>query len=448
MRAASTVLAATLLLLAAGTVVPPLQPSAHAAEACSPDHPQFITPGHTNVPLLRLGAQALHRRVTGKGVVVAVVDSGVNADNVHLKGAVEPGRSFVPGFTDAQDSLVPHGTAVAGLVAARRVHGSSVQGLAPGATILPVRVFVSDGDSVTQAGLGPTAGRMAEGIRWAADHGADVINVSMSATSDSEGLESAVAHARHEGALVVASAGNRGAGQHGSRQHKVWPAASKGVLGVSAANADDAVTDWSVHGPQVDVVAPGSDVHVPFLDAKDCYYAGGGHGEPFTSFATPFVSATAALLMQAHPHESPRMIAYRIMASADRPIEARRDDRRGWGFVRPLDALTMTLDPDTAGPPFPGAPLRHAADASSGHVLQLRASADPLGASKHAVAWWLLLGGSAIVLVLLAGRGLALRRHGHPAHGRDWGHDDAGTTGPAPARPRAAGAGVAEHRRP
>jgi len=289
------------------------------------------------------------------------------------------------------------------------VHGSNVVGLAPGVTILPVRVFVSDSDSVAQSGLGPSADRMAEGIRWAADQGADVINVSMSSTSDSRALDSAVAHAQHRGALVVASAGNRPPGDHGSVHHKVWPAASPGVLGVTAADAGDAVTDWSDHGPQVDVVAPGNDVDVPYLDAKDCYYAGGSHGEPFTSFATPLVSATAALLMQAHPHESPRMIAYRIMASADRPLEGRRDDRRGWGFVRPLEALSMTLDPSRAGPHYPGASHRHEAAAARGHVLHIRARADPLASSKHDAAWWLMLGGAAVVLVLLVGRWAAVR---------------------------------------
>ncbi|MGH8867690.1 MAG: S8 family serine peptidase, partial [Actinomycetes bacterium] len=407
--AARSLTAASLAALLASVLVAYATPPAgaqEAGEACDAENPEHIDPDLPNHALDSLGARGVWQRATGKGVTVAVVDSGLDVANEHFpEGSVLPGTSFVPGFPNAQESAVKHGTAVAGLIAARRVPGSAVTGLAPDATLLPVRVFVSDSPNDANPGLDPTAQRIAAGIEYAAANGADVINVSMSSLDPLPALDEAVRQATASGSLVVASAGNNPAEEESPFTHKVWPAASPGALGVTATDTSGEVTDWSTHGPQVDVAAPGQYVYAPNWYAGDCRFVGGEHDEPITSFATPHVAATAALLMQAHPHESPRRIAYRIMASADRPVQGARDRRQGWGFIRPYEALTMTIDPARAGPPVPGA--RHGSGARTASSVDLHAAGDPLASSKQQVTWWLMLGAAAVVLLLMLGRWVA-----------------------------------------
>ncbi len=175
----------------------------------------------------------------------------------------------------------------------------------------------------------------------------------------------ALAFAARKDVVVVASGGNPGKDDRLPLTEPRWPAAGAHVVGVAASNASGAVDEWSVHGPQNDVAAPGANVLAAFHDNGDCLY---GQEHAYTSFATPFVSGLAAQLRERFPDESADQIAYRIMASADRPRMGERDDVSGWGEIRPYEALTMSLDPNRAGPPVPGVrkPAAARADTSRG----------------------------------------------------------------------------------
>ena len=339
----------------------------------------------------------------GRGVVVAVVDGGVNDGNPHLQGQVLPGTSLVSaqaepeGTFDGTTDFINHGTAIASLIAAKAVPESGLVGIAPRSEILPVRFFSSDDEQDLAAGNGPSVGRLAQGIRYAADNGADIINVSISQSGPDPGLQAAVEHAQSLDVLVVASAGNRG--EQDEPDAPRWPAAYDGVLGVTATDQQDRVTESSLHSEGVDVAAPGQQVTAAFFDQKDCVYAQGDEA-PATSWATGYVSGAAALVQAAHPGESAEQIAYRLMATADRPVRDRRDDVRGWGIVQPYQAIVMTVDPNRAGPLVPGAAAEVAAP-EVGQVADIVPLTDPLAARRDDVVWWGLLGLAGLGLLLL-----------------------------------------------
>jgi type VII secretion-associated serine protease mycosin len=377
-----------------GAVLVPVEP-ASADVDCIVGQTRYVdTPSYT---LLRLAAGRTWDLSVGQGTTVAVVDSGVEDANAHLSDVTLPGRSFVAGEPDAREDDWGHGTAVAGIIAAQFLDDSSVIGLAPGAKILPVRVYraePSEDSQPTPAEL-PSTDRMAAGIRWAAEQGPDVINVSMSATADDPALREAVRYAVRHDIVVVASAGNRTSRdeENGVR----YPAAYPGVIGVAASDTNDTVTSASIHGPQVDVSAPGENVLTSFFGSGDCLIA---QDRPYSSYAAGYVSALAALLRERYPDESAKMVAYRIMSSADRPQRDARDNVGGWGLIQPYDALTMTPDPSRPGPPMPGAPQPQQT-VSRPVVRPVLASPDPRQPAQQSALWWALFLGGLVVLTFV-----------------------------------------------
>lgn len=307
----------------------------------------MLTP-QTPPALGALGGEQLASRATGQGVTVAVVDSGIDVGNPHLTDAVVGGVNLV-GDGERPDGLSDvhgHGTVIAGEIAARRISGSGVVGLAPDADLLSVRVFRSDSEEDRDKGFGPTTERIAAGIRWAADHGARVINVSISMQQDAPELRAAVEYADALGALVVASGGNR-ASTPDAPDDVRFPAGYPQALGVTAAAANGRATDDSVHGPQVDVSAPGANVLSTATGAGDCQFS---EEAPSASFATGYASAAAALVAQAHPSEPAAAWAYRLTATAVRSDPDLRDDVDGWGFIQPIAAIDLLPDASTRGP--------------------------------------------------------------------------------------------------
>ncbi|KQX05457.1 MULTISPECIES: S8 family serine peptidase [unclassified Leifsonia] len=339
-------------LLAGGLVVSPpvgVAPAVAADEVCKPGNVVYSAERPAAFSLLQV--DAAWQRSTGENVVVAVVDSGIDAGNPHLKDAVIGGVDLV-GDGERSDGLSDpqgHGTAIAGQIAARKIPKSGVVGLAPDAELLSVRVFRGTDEESKRDGFGPTTARLAAGIRWAAEHDADVINVSLSEVDGSAELEAAVAAAHDAGSLVVASAGNRATAED-ARDGARYPAAYPGALGVTATDASGTVTNDSIHGPQVDLAAPAQSVTTSATGAGDCVYA---TEAPSSSFATGYASGAAALVAAAHPAEGPADWAYRLMATAARTDPDQRDDIAGWGLVQPADAITLLPSATTRGPASP-----------------------------------------------------------------------------------------------
>lgn len=269
---------------------------------------------------------------TGAGVTVAVVDSGVDADHPQLRGKVLPGADFfLVGDLPGDFDCVSHGTAAASIIAAAPVAGVGFHGVAPDARILPVRVTDRElNDSGDPTPINP--GIVAEGIRYAVDSGAGVINLSLSGYGDFAEIRDAVAYARSRDVLIVAAAGNR----DDLEPVPSFPASYDGVVGVGSIDIEGVRARGSQVGPYVDLVAPGQDVVGASRVAGHDYWAG-------TSFAAPFVSGVAALVRAAHPELSAPEVARRLLATAD-PAPGGKDSLEyGHGVVDPYRAVTEDL---------------------------------------------------------------------------------------------------------
>lgn len=376
-------------VVAGGLVLPAPAPNAHAEpRECSEGVTRYIPDAPP--ALARLGARQSWPLATGRGVVVAIVDSGVSANNKHFpKGSVLTGKSFVGGEATTDES--GHGTALAGIIAARAVPDSGVVGVARDATILPVKITGGEngGDAEAQR-----SANLAKGISYAVSAGADVINLSLSTTANRADIRSAIEGAVSKGVVVVASAGNRTQAAE-TKDGPRYPAAYPGVIGVAAAGANDVVTQDSIHGPQVDVAAPGQNVLTTWRSWGDCVFSQEGQS---SSYATAYATGAVALLRQNRPQASPAEIAYRLTATASRGTRTTRDDVSGWGVVQPYEAMTAVLDDTVAGPVAPGSAPR-ATPPPKVSKVDLTPSKDPRAADRTSVQW-LLLGGVAAVLAL------------------------------------------------
>ncbi|MEU1479495.1 type VII secretion-associated serine protease mycosin [Streptomyces sp. NPDC005760] len=272
----------------------------------------------------------------GAGVTVAVLDTGVENDHPDLVGNVLTGKDMIGfGAVRGQRAWARHGTAMAGIIAGHGHgvgNGDGVMGIAPEAKILPVRVILEDGDPARTKARNTRGNALAEGIRWAADHGADVINLSLGDDSDSAhpeaGEDDAVQYALKKGAVVVASAGN--GGEKGD--HISYPAAYPGVIAATAVDKFGTRASFSTRRWYATVAAPGDDVVIADPDHK--YYEGWG-----TSAASAFVSGAVALVKAAHPDLTPAQIKRLLEDTARNAPAGGRDDSRGFGFVDPAAAL-------------------------------------------------------------------------------------------------------------
>ncbi|MEV4504532.1 type VII secretion-associated serine protease mycosin [Streptomyces klenkii] len=285
----------------------------------------------------------------GAGITVAVLDTGVDDGHPDLAGQVLPGKDLIGfGAGPGDRAWARHGTAMAGIIAGRG-HGADgtdgVVGVAPEAKILPVRVILEDGDPSRAKARSGRGNALADGIRWAADHGADVINLSLGDDSDTAHPEpqedAAVQYALGKGAVVVASAGN--GGEQGD--HVSYPAAYPGVIAVTAVDRYGSRAAFSTRRWYAALSAPGVDVVI--ADPDRHYYEGWG-----TSAAAAFVSGAVALVRSAHPDLSPAQIRKLLVDTARDAPPGGRSDALGAGVVDPAAAIARGADlaPEAPGP--------------------------------------------------------------------------------------------------
>ncbi|MDF0373312.1 type VII secretion-associated serine protease mycosin [Streptomyces sp. KA12] len=300
------------------------------------------------------GLEALHtgaawQTTRGKGITVAVLDTGVDDEHPDLAGQVLPGKDLIGFGAERGDrSWALHGTAMAGIIAGRGNgpgRGDGVLGVAPEAKILPVRVILESGDPSRSKARESRGTALADGIRWATDHGADVINLSLGDDSESAhpepGEDAAVQYALGKGVAVVASAGN--SGDKGDRAS--YPAAYPGVIAAAAVDRYGTHAAFSTRRWYATVSAPGVDIVVPNPDGH--YYIEWG-----TSAASAYVSGAVALVRAAHPGLTPAQIKTLLTDTAGNAPEGGRDDARGYGLVDPAAAIAAGAKPrpDDLGP--------------------------------------------------------------------------------------------------
>ena len=339
------------------------EPNYIARALFTPNDPYFMYQWHLD----NSGYGGIHTKATwdtgsGRGVTVAIVDTGIAYENYtnpangkkYYQAPDLASTCFAPGYDYIENDTHPnddnsHGTHVAGTVAQSTDNGVGVAGVAFSSCLMPVKVLKKNGSGSYAA--------VAAGIRFAADNGAHVINLSLGGSASSSTLLDAVAYAYSKGVTIIAAAGNDGANQVS------YPAAYNDyVIAVGATRYDETLSYYSNYGPSLDIVAPGGDTSVD--QNGDGYTDGvlqntfnpntkntGSFGYWFfqgTSMATPHAAGVAALVIGNSNAQTPDQVRAALQETADDLGALSRDDTYGWGLVNAAAALSWS-----AGPPPP-----------------------------------------------------------------------------------------------
>ena len=287
-------------------------------------------------PQLRdIEAPAAWRLSQGRGVTVAVLDTGVDAAAADLAGSVTTGPDYTLG-ADPPGYQPPHlhGTFIASLIAG---HGSGpgrddgIIGVAPAARVLSVRVILDDQEPglAVYNSNSRYADAIGDGIRYATQHGARVINMSLGTGQPTRPMQAALGYAVSHGVVVVASAGNSGHPGPGFTPYS-YPAAFTGVISVAAVNGTGQRATFSDRNSSVELSAPGVDIIGAGPDGSYLQASG-------TSPASAFVAGVAALIRSAYPRLSPAQVAQALISSARHRPAGGYSPSTGFGE---LDAVT------------------------------------------------------------------------------------------------------------
>ncbi|SHE60326.1 S8 family serine peptidase [Streptoalloteichus hindustanus] len=288
-----------------------------------------------------LDVPAAQTRARGEGVVVAVVDSGVDAGHPALADRVLPGTGF--GDSEGDDGrhdrgAEGHGTAMAGLIVGRGGRPDLLLGVAPAAKVLPVAL-----GSERKYGVH----RLSDAIRWAADHRASVINLSVGGEGEpSPEVVAAVRYALDKDVVVVAAAGNA----ERTGQRVTQPGNIPGVLTVAGLDRSGQPWSGSARGPEVVLAAPAAEV---ISTAPTSVFASGYALTSGTSSAAAIVSGVAALVRSAHPGLSAANVVNRLVRTARDVGSPGRDEQTGFGVVNPVAAVTADVPAVAENPLLP-----------------------------------------------------------------------------------------------
>jgi subtilisin family serine protease len=358
----------------------------------------------------------------GRGVTIGEIDSGVNAQLPELASKILVGKDFGAaggnGRIDREADPFGHGTAMASImVASSGLFG--IEGLAPGARILPIAIPLP---GTTDADDG---NHLADAIRWAADHGSKVINMSLAGKRDPDSNplacpveeQSAIFYAIAKGAVLVAASGNNGPAKNDVEQ----PSVCIGVLTVGATDSAGVVANFSSRHPYTTVTAPGVDI------ASLGRIAGQAYSGMGTSQAAALTSAAIALIWSKFPKLTNQQVVARLLATLDKPRSS-PDPAYGYGQINPASAIRnnvpasapnvvysaaqpfLTQITAAAKPAVPAPPKRALAEGPPGQFSADKPPSDVTDevriAASVAAAGLLAL----LLLIAFAGRGRRRRR--------------------------------------
>lgn len=276
----------------------------------APNDPYYVNEWH----LQTMGAPTAWNTSIGTGVIVAILDSGIDGTHPDLQGQLVPGWNFYDNNSNTSD-VFGHGTKVGGVVGALTNNGIGIAGIAWGAKLMPVRVTDTSGVGSLSA--------FANGLTYAADHGARVANLSFPVQSSSS-TQAAAQYFINKGGVVFNSAGNYGTLDS--------TPASNTLVSVSATDSTDTIASWSSFGPYVDVSAPGVNIWTTAM--------GGGYAAVSgTSFSSPLSAGVAALMMSVNPALAPSQIVSLLESTAVDRGTAGYDYDYGYGRVNAAAAV-------------------------------------------------------------------------------------------------------------
>ena len=274
----------------------------------------------------------------GEGITVAVVDTGIDLDHPDLQANLVSGKSFVSG-TSSPDDDAGHGTHVAGAVAAVANNGGVI-GVAPKASLMPIKVLDSSGSGSIYD--------VVDGIEWATDNGANVINMSLGSVSNSSLLQDAIDYAHNRDVLIVAAGGNCGDSFYflngcNYQDQPVYPGADGDVMAVASTDSNDNQSSFSNEGSYIEIAAPGSSIYSTYPSGSYATLSG-------TSMASPHVAGLAALIWSQNPDWSNEEVRAQMRNTADDLGSSGWDSRFGYGRINAASA--MGVQQTTSTPNF------------------------------------------------------------------------------------------------
>ena len=331
----------------------------------------------------------------GRGVTVAVVDTGVAADNADLAGSVSTGPNQLADIDGTSTPLHEHGTAMASIIAGHG-HGAGgaegVIGIAPQARLVSVRSIAEQGDPSWKdyEDYGEDES-VAGGIKYAVSQGVDVINLSLGGYGRDTETRRAVADAIQHGVVVVASVGNdgdkRGKADRSGFAPYSYPAGYPGVIGVAATGSDHRRAGFSNKNYSALVAAPGVDIATAWPDGGYRLVSG-------TSPAAAVTSGVVALIRSRHPKMAPSLVARALVAGVGHPAPGGYGPELGYGEI---DAARALQQSDKLG----GYTLTQNDPAAGKRIAGSAASPRPVAVVDH--PQWFVVGTSVVAITGLAG---------------------------------------------
>ena len=298
-----------------------------------PNDPAY--PSNQYGPALIQAESAWDTTSGSSSVVIAIIDSGLDATHPEFAGRITAGYDFVENDTIPQDEF-GHGTHVAGIAAATGNNGQGIAGIAWGVKIMPLRVLGATGSG--------TISNVANALVWAADHGAKIINLSLGIASSSVTMENAVYYAYSHGSAIFAAAGNNGASADPS---VLYPAAYPQVMAVGSVDSSMNRAASSAYGAPLDLMAPGVTIYST-LPMNSGFYYNSVFGKSTqydtlsgTSMASPHAAGAAALLASLSCFDTPDKIYQALTDSARDLGTSGWDQFNGYGLIQIADAMAL-----------------------------------------------------------------------------------------------------------
>lgn len=288
----------------------------------TPNDPWF---GSWEWYLTKVGAPAAWSTTTGdSSIIIAILDTGVDGTHPDLQSKMVPGWNIYNNNSDTHD-VYQHGTIVAGTAAAASNNSQGVASMAWNCPIMPIRISALDGSATYSA--------MANGLTWAADHGARVANISYRA-SNSSTVASAASYFQSKGGVVVAAAGNEAFFEPSGD--------NPNILTIAATDGNDQITLWTNTGNNVDLTAPGT--------VFSTFPGGSYNSASGTSVSSPIVAGAAALVLSVKPSLTGSEVQNILKESADDLGSVGWDASYGWGRVNVGRAVSLASGSSSSAP--------------------------------------------------------------------------------------------------